>query len=35
MTTQIQTLNDVVAFAKHLVEVEKLSFHQMMISGII
>jgi len=27
MTTQIQTLNDVVAFAKHLVEVEKLSFH--------
>jgi hypothetical protein len=27
MKTQIQTLNDVIAFAKHLVQNEKLSFH--------
>lgn len=27
MVTEIQTINDVIAFAKHLVEVERLSFH--------
>lgn len=27
MITEIKTLNDVKAFAKHLVHVEKLSFH--------